>query len=95
MMVVIPVLVAFDCFPQSSTHHRDVNHAAGKRVFSMRYDTTDTDKLAAWCLQYPPPENAHWIDDAQGVLFDLITGDADKAITRRAEADPGTYAVPA
>jgi hypothetical protein len=92
MLIDIPVLIAFDCDPSRSNH---IARAADQRVFTMRYDTTDTDVSAKWCLQYPPPANAHWIEDEQGVLFDLITSKADKAIAKNAEADPEAYAAEA
>lgn len=87
MLIDIPVSIAFDC----ESPQRLGRHDRETRVFTMRYDTRDTDRSAQWCLQYPPPANPQWITDEQGVLFDLLTSAADKSITSRAERDPETY----
>ena len=90
MLIEIPVTISFD-------HHipeRAGGHAMSK-VFTMRYDTTDTDVQAQWTDHYPPRPNAHWITDTQGVLFDLLTSSADKALRDLAARDPETYAAKA
>lgn len=75
--------------------HHDQARAGGYglgRVFTMRYDTDPYAKTAAqFCIQYPPPKGAHWLTDGEGVLFELITAAADKAIRKRAADDPETY----
>jgi hypothetical protein len=86
MLIDIPVTIKFDC--KSKSAQDPLDHA---RVFTMRYDTTDTDKPAQWINYYPPRADSHWIADTQGVLFDLLTSGADKAIKKSAEADPETY----
>ena len=86
MLIDIPVTI---CFDHDSTWRAP--HSAG-RVFTMRYDTVDTDKKAQWTTDYPPKPNSHWITDEQGVLFDLLTSEADRAIRRRAEQEPTDYA---
>jgi hypothetical protein len=87
MLVEIPVTITFD--------HQEPTRPGGRghsKVFTMRYDTVDTDVLAQWTGHYPPRPNAHWITDTEGVLFDLFTAEADKSIRRMAEQDPETYA---
>lgn len=86
MLIDIPVTIKFDC--ESKIAQGPLDHA---RIFTMRYDTVDTDKEAQWTDHYPPRPDAHWITDTQGVLFDLLTSAADKSIRRMAEADPETY----
>lgn len=86
MLVQIPVTITFD--------HAQPHVQGGRamsNVFTMRYDTVDTDRSAEWTDHYPPRPNAHWITDEQGVLFDVLTSSADKAIRDMAERDPETY----
>lgn len=87
MLVEIPVTITFDhltpATPGGQSH---------SKVFTMRYDTVDTDVCAQWTDHFPPRPNAHWITDEQGVLFDLIPASADRSIRDRAEKDPETYA---
>lgn len=85
MLIDIPVSICFDVDGGIPPHVRPA------RVFTMRYDTVDTDVRAKWCGSWPPPANAHWIEDEQGVLFDLLTSQVDRDIRVRAEKDPETY----
>ncbi len=86
MLVDLPCTIIFD---------HDSSWRAGERgncrIFTMRYDTTNTDLPAQWTNHYPPRQDAHWLIDEQGVLFDLLTAAADHRIKERAEADPENY----
>ena len=86
MLIDIPVTIKFDC--ESKSAQGPLDHT---RVFTMRYDTTDTEAAAQYVDHYPPRPNANWITDAQGILFDFLSSAADKAIKKSAEADPETY----
>ncbi len=87
MLVEVPVTITFD-----HDNPQRPGMAGHSKVFTIRYDTVDTDVPAQWTDHYPPRPNAHWITDEQGVLFDLFTSSADQSIRRMAEQDPETYA---
>jgi hypothetical protein len=86
MLIQIPVTITFDVEGTAS-------YRRPPRVFTMRYDTEDTDRPADYCNQYPPPKDAAWYQDSAGVLFEFMSSAIDKAITKAAEADPESYAV--
>lgn len=90
MLVQVPVLIAFDCSHPATVQSR----SAGYRIFTLRYDTNpDIANAAHYCEQFPPPANAHWRADQQGIFFDLFTASADKTVTKRATDDPETYSI--
>lgn len=87
MLVDVPVTITFD-------HKEPTRHGgrAYSTVFTMRYDTDpNIDTPAQWVNHYPPRPNAHWSTDEKGLLFALLTGDADRSIKRMADEDPETY----
>lgn len=86
MLIDVPVLIAFDCKDQYA-----VPRAPGRVIFTLRYDTTDTDVRAQWCASYPPPANAHWVEDEHGVLFAFLTSSAEKKIAEAAAKFPTDY----
>jgi hypothetical protein len=92
MMVDVPVTISIDVDGDKVEGFNFRRKAADQRVFTMRYPVDpNSQEHAQFCLGYPPPPNAHWMTDADGVLFELITGKADKEIRRRVEADPESY----
>lgn len=86
MLIDVPVLIAFDCKDQYA-----VPRAPGRQIFTLRYDTTDTDVRAQWCGSYPPPANAQWILDEHGVLFAFLSSAAEKKIAEAAAKYPTDY----
>jgi hypothetical protein len=88
MVIDIPVTIAFDfanCIFERT-------NGATSRTFTMRYDSADTVAPAKFCTYWPPQPGATWFTDKDGILFMLLSEAADREITRRAEADPETYA---
>lgn len=92
MLIEIPVTVSFDIDGNTAdmmTFHRK---RAGQRVFTMRYETDpNTKEPAKFCIGYPPTAKSYWMTDGEGVLFELLTSDADKTIAVRAKECPESY----
>lgn len=90
MLIEIPVTITFD--------HQQPDRPGGRhssRVFTVRYDTTDTYVPLSFIPHYPPRSNETWTTDKDGILFGFLSDSADRQIKRMAEQDPDTYAAKA
>ena len=57
----------------------------------MRYDDADPDRTPEYTFDVPPNDRSDWLRDELSVLIDLMALPIQRAIERRAYADPETY----
>jgi hypothetical protein len=87
MLIDIPVTIIFD---DDGSHKPAGPDRTMKRTFTMRYDTTDSDREAEFAMRYGNSLGT-FSKDRDGVLFAFLSSEMDRVIKEEAEQDPESY----